>query len=138
MKKCSFVNRFLIIVAAWVLGCSGASSNTTGTGSSDSVPGEDNSSASSDVAADSSNANAGENDGGDGDDDADESPAGANELCNGKTCASGESCIEYVGFTGQPLYTCGVPCKQGEPNDGCPDDMTCQISPDGPTLCVKR
>ena len=58
--------------------------------------------------------------------------------CDGKTCLKGQSCIEYVGVTGRPLYTCGIPCKENAPNDGCPETMQCHVIPDGPTQCVKR
>ncbi len=69
--------------------------------------------------------------GGDGD-------ADTNALCNGKPCEEGQSCIEYFGFAGNPLHTCGIPCKPDAPNDGCPETMRCQVIPDGPTQCVDR
>ncbi len=60
------------------------------------------------------------------------------DSCGGKKCEEGQSCIEYYGFAGRPLYTCGIPCKEGEPNGGCPDAMQCTVIPDGPTQCVNR
>ena len=57
--------------------------------------------------------------------------------CGGKTCEPGQSCIEYTGYAGNQLYTCGIPCIHDQPNDGCPSDMHCQVIPDGPTQCVK-
>ena len=58
--------------------------------------------------------------------------------CGGKPCEAGQSCIEYYGFAGNKLYTCGIPCKEGAPNDGCPEEMQCQVIPDGPTQCRER
>jgi hypothetical protein len=60
------------------------------------------------------------------------------DSCGGRKCEEGQSCIEYYGFAGNRLYTCGIPCKEGEANDGCPEDMKCQVAPDGPTQCVNR
>ncbi|MBN2529364.1 MAG: hypothetical protein JXR76_23455 [Deltaproteobacteria bacterium] len=55
--------------------------------------------------------------------------------CGGQVCVDGQSCIEFYGFAGNKLYTCGIPCEKGAPNDGCPDGMECQVIPDGPTQC---
>lgn len=60
------------------------------------------------------------------------------DTCGGKTCEDGKSCIEYYGIAGNLLYTCGIPCKENEPNNGCPEEMQCQVIPDGPTQCMKR
>ncbi len=57
--------------------------------------------------------------------------------CGGRQCDAGQSCIEYFGIAGKPLYTCGIPCKSGAPEDACPKGMRCRVIPDGPTQCIK-
>ncbi len=135
MKKFGLVRKLLLLACVYVWGCSGAPAKATDAGSSESVEdmdGAEHANVSSDDPMDG--------DGENGSEMGTEEKAGSatDARCNGKDCAQGESCIEYVGFTGQPLYTCGIPCKEGNPNDGCPEDMVCQVAPDGPTQCVKK
>ena len=59
--------------------------------------------------------------------------------CGNQTCTPPEQCIEYLGVAGPsaPLYTCGIPCRNGAPNHGCPDGTVCESIPDGPRMCRK-
>jgi len=60
-------------------------------------------------------------------------PAGAR--CGEKTCAADEECISYYGVAGPrgpEFHECGIRCKQGAPNDGCPAGKRCQTIADGP------
>lgn len=55
--------------------------------------------------------------------------------CGDKTCAAGEQCISYYGVAGPAgpkFQECGIPCKQGKANDGCPEGKRCQTIADGP------
>lgn len=55
--------------------------------------------------------------------------------CGDKTCAAGEECISYYGVAGPAgpkFQECGIPCKQGKANDGCPEGKRCQTIADGP------
>lgn len=135
MKKSGLIKKLLLFAWVCVWGCSGAPAKATDAGSSEStedMDGAENADAASDDHMNGDGKNGSEMENGE------EAGSAADARCNGKDCARGESCIEYVGFTGQPLYTCGIPCKEGAPNDGCPDDMVCQVAPDGPTQCVNR
>jgi hypothetical protein len=61
------------------------------------------------------------------------SPAGV--ACGKHTCTEEEQCISYYGVAGPagPKFEeCGIPCKQGAPNDGCPAGKRCQTIADGP------
>jgi hypothetical protein len=62
-----------------------------------------------------------------------EAPAAAK--CGGQTCASGEQCISYYGIAGPrgpAMQECGIPCRRGEHNDGCPQGKKCVTVADGP------
>ncbi len=53
-------------------------------------------------------------------------------VCGEKTCAAGETCIEYYGIAGPngPRFqTCGIPCG---PKRTCPDGKSCVTVADGP------
>ncbi|MEZ4447951.1 MAG: hypothetical protein R3B09_00640 [Nannocystaceae bacterium] len=62
-------------------------------------------------------------------------PTPSTELCGDRRCEAGEQCIEYYGIAGPrgpKFQTCGIPCKRGEKNDGCPDGKRCVVIADGP------
>jgi len=53
-------------------------------------------------------------------------------VCGDKTCAEGESCIEYFGVAGPrgPRFqSCGIPCG---PKRTCPEGKSCVTVADGP------
>ena len=55
--------------------------------------------------------------------------------CGKNTCAEGEQCISYYGIAGPrgpEFKECGIRCKKGQPNDGCPADKHCTTIADGP------
>jgi hypothetical protein len=59
--------------------------------------------------------------------------------CGNRKCEAPEQCIEYVGVAGPsvPLYTCGILCRDGASNQGCPAGYSCESVPDGPRMCRK-
>jgi len=67
----------------------------------------------------------------------DPSPAnpGTGAVCGDKTCAGDEECISYYGVAGPAgpkFQECGIRCKPGSGNGGCPDGKTCTTIADGP------
>ncbi|UQA60300.1 hypothetical protein [Polyangium aurulentum] len=55
--------------------------------------------------------------------------------CGGRTCALGESCISYYGVAGPrgPMFhECGIRCRPGVRNGGCPSGTQCITISDGP------
>ena len=66
----------------------------------------------------------------DKDKDKDKEPASV--TCGEKTCAAGETCIEYYGIAGPngPRFqSCGIPCG---PKRRCPEGKSCVTIADGP------
>lgn len=62
-------------------------------------------------------------------------PAGSSDQCGDQRCAPGEQCIEYYGVAGPrgpKFQSCGIPCRRGQKNDGCPDGKRCVVIADGP------
>lgn len=57
--------------------------------------------------------------------------------CSGASCAPGQSCMTYTGFTGQPLHTCEIPCTT---EADCPPGagLTCGALSEGPAgkICI--
>lgn len=67
----------------------------------------------------------------------DPSPAnpGTGASCGDKTCGAGEECISYYGVAGPAgpkFQECGIRCKAGSGNGGCPEGKTCTTIADGP------
>jgi hypothetical protein len=63
------------------------------------------------------------------------STEGLHQACTpGSACASGQLCLEYTGFAGQPLSTCEIPCDYAA---DCPAPLSCSSISDGPrqTIC---
>ena len=57
------------------------------------------------------------------------------EPCGNERCKPNEECIEYYGIAGPqgPMFReCGIRCKPGQQNDGCPQGMRCRNVADGP------
>jgi hypothetical protein len=55
--------------------------------------------------------------------------------CGGRTCAAGETCISYYGIAGPrgpQFHECGIRCRRGERDDGCPSGKRCVTIADGP------
>ena len=56
-------------------------------------------------------------------------------VCGDKSCGADEECISYYGVAGPAgpkFQECGIPCKQGAKNGGCPEGKRCQTIADGP------
>lgn len=67
----------------------------------------------------------------------DPSPAnpGTGAVCGDKSCAADEECISYYGVAGPAgpkFQECGIRCKPGSGNGGCPEGKTCTTIADGP------
>lgn len=65
---------------------------------------------------------------------------GAGSTCTSDdSCNTGQSCIEFFGFTGQPMRECHVDCDT--PDEGsaiCPSGLQCVTVADGPgSICVE-
>ena len=60
---------------------------------------------------------------------------GTGAVCGNKTCAADEECISYYGVAGPAgpkFQECGIRCKAGSGNGGCPAGKTCTTISDGP------
>lgn len=52
------------------------------------------------------------------------------DCSGGVRCAAGQTCLEYYGIAGRPLYTCEILCQY---DWDCPEHMACSCPcPDGP------
>jgi hypothetical protein len=59
------------------------------------------------------------------------STEGLHQPCTpGSECAGGQSCLEYTGFSGQPISTCEIPCDYAS---DCPEPLQCTAVADGPS-----
>jgi eight-cysteine-cluster-containing protein len=66
---------------------------------------------------------------------------GSAVACGGRTCAAGETCISYYGVAGArgPMFhECGIPCRPGMRNGGCPSGTKCITISDGPGAVCRR
>jgi len=58
------------------------------------------------------------------------SKQGLHRTCTpGSECSQGQLCLEYTGFSGQPLSTCEIPCNF---KSDCPEPLDCAAIADGP------
>ena len=51
------------------------------------------------------------------------------DCSDGSACASGQLCLQYTGFAGQPLSSCEIPCDFDR---DCPAPLSCVAVSDGP------
>ena len=62
------------------------------------------------------------------------STVGLHQACApGSQCAQGQRCLQYTGFSGQPISTCEIPCAE---QSDCPGSLTCVTVSDGPSQPV--
>jgi hypothetical protein len=58
------------------------------------------------------------------------SKQGLHDACaSDRQCAQGQACLQYTGFSGQPLSTCEIPCTSAR---DCPAPLECLVVADGP------
>lgn len=62
------------------------------------------------------------------------SKVGLHRACTpGAQCSQGQLCLEYTGFSGQPLATCEIPCTW---KSDCPAPLDCVAVSDGPNQLI--
>ena len=55
-----------------------------------------------------------------------------------KSCQTGQECVEFLGFAGNPFYNCEIECGP-RPERLCPADFVCVDVSDGPSnVCWER
>ena len=55
------------------------------------------------------------------------------DCSGGFQCATGQQCLHYGGFAGQPLASCEIPCSY---DPDCPPPLACGPVADGPTQSI--